>query len=28
MSTAPTKISGDGGSGYYGICSGGVCPPP
>jgi hypothetical protein len=27
MSTAPTKISGIGGSGYYGICSGGVCPP-
>ena len=27
MSTAPTKISGTGGSGYYGICSGGVCPP-
>ena len=27
MSTAPTKLSGIGGSGYYGICSGGLCPP-
>jgi len=27
MSTSPTLISGTGGSSYYGICSGGVCPP-
>ncbi len=27
MSTTPTITSGTGGSAYYGLCSGGVCPP-
>ncbi len=27
MSTAPILLSGNGASAYYGLCSGGVCPP-